>query len=122
MGAPPGVNEMAPPGSSPIAATWTISPPGRAAAGGCASADAHKVTKSFWGGLFACYQSPDLPRTNNDLEHAFGSHRYHERRSSGRRRAAPGLVVSGSARLIAGLATRLRPEEGLRLRDGSVAD
>ena len=81
-----------------------------------------KVTKSFWGGLFACYQSPDLPRTNNDLEHAFGSHRYHERRSSGRRRAAPGLVVSGSARLISGLATRLRPEEGLVLRDGYVAD
>ena len=28
----------------------------------------------------------------------------------------------GSARLIAGLATRLRPEEGLVLRDGYVAD
>jgi hypothetical protein len=79
-----------------------------------------KVTKSFWGGLFGCYESPDLPRTNNDLEHAFGSHRYHERRSSGRRRSAPGLVVSGSARLISGLATRLRPEEGLILRDGYV--
>jgi Transposase, Mutator family len=81
-----------------------------------------KVTKSFWPGLFGCYTSPDLPRTNNDLEHAFGSHRYHERRSSGRRRAAPGLVVTGSARLISGLATRLRPEEGLVLRDGYVAD
>jgi Transposase, Mutator family len=81
-----------------------------------------KVTESFWGGLFGCYASADLPRTNNDLEHAFGSHRYHERRASGRRRAAPGLVVTGSARLIAGLATRLRPEEGLRLRDGYVAD
>jgi hypothetical protein len=65
--------------------------------------------------------SPDLPRTNNDLEHAFGSHRYHERRASGRRRAAPGLVVMGSARLISALATRLRPEEGLRLRAGYVA-
>ena len=28
----------------------------------------------------------------------------------------------GSARVIAGLATRLRPEEGLLLRDGYVAD
>jgi hypothetical protein len=81
-----------------------------------------KVTQSFRGGLFGCYTSPDLPRTNNDLEHAFGSHRYHERRSSGRRRAAPGLVVSGSARLISGLATRLRPGEGLVLRDGYVAE
>src|SRR4051794_7372411 len=79
-----------------------------------------KVTKSYWPGLFRCYESADLPRTNNDLEHAFGSHRYHERRASGRRRASPGLVVMGSARLISGLATRLRPEEGLVLSPGSV--
>ena len=38
-----------------------------------------KVTRSYWPGLFACYESSDLPRTNNDLEHTFGSHRYHER-------------------------------------------
>jgi hypothetical protein len=81
-----------------------------------------KVTKSYWPGLFRCYESPDLPRTNNDLEQTFGSHRYHERRSSGRRRASPGLVVMGSARLISGLATRLRPEEGLVLSPGYVAD
>jgi hypothetical protein len=79
-----------------------------------------KVTKSYWPGLFRCYESADVPRTNNDLEHAFGSHRYHERRASGRRRASPGLVVMGSARVIAGLATRLRPEEGLVLRPGYV--
>src|SRR6185437_5202294 len=79
-----------------------------------------KVTKSYWPGLFACYDTPDLPRTNNDLEHAFGSHRYHERRASGRRRASPGLVVMGSARVISSLATRLRPEEGLVLRPGYV--
>src|SRR5262245_15622801 len=80
-----------------------------------------KVTKGYWPGLFACYASPDLPRTNNDLEHAFGSHRYHERRASGRRRASPGLVVMGSARVISSLATRLRPEEGLVLRPGYVS-
>ena len=79
-----------------------------------------KVTKSYWPGLFRCYDGTDLPRTNNDLEHLFGSHRYHERRSSGRRRASPGLVVMGSARVISGLATRLRPEEGLVLRPGYV--
>ena len=55
-----------------------------------------KVTRSYWPGLFRCYDAADLPRTNNDLEHTFGSHRYHERRSSGRRRASPGLVVMGS--------------------------
>src|SRR5512135_1061000 len=80
-----------------------------------------KVTKSYWPGLFGCYQSSDLPRTNNDLEHAFGSHRYHERRASGRRRASSGLVVLGSARVISSLATRLRPEEGLVLRPGYVS-
>ena len=81
-----------------------------------------KVTKSYWTGLFRCYESADVPRTNNDLEHAFGSHRYHERRANGRRRGQPGLVVVGSARVIAGLATRLRPEEGLVLSPGYVAD
>jgi hypothetical protein len=79
-----------------------------------------KVTKSYWPGLFRCYESPDVPRTNNDLEHTFGSHRYHERRASGRRRGSPGLVVMGSARVISSLATRLRPEEGLVLRPGYV--
>src|SRR5271166_4781168 len=79
-----------------------------------------KVTRSYWPGLFRCYDTADLPRTNNDLEHTFGSHRYHERRSSGRRRASPGLDVMGSARVISGLATRLRPEEGLVLRPGYV--
>jgi hypothetical protein len=81
-----------------------------------------KVTKSYWPGLFRCYDSPDVPRTNNDLEQTFGSHRYHERRASGRRRGSPGLVVMGSARVISGLATRLRPEEGLVLRPGYVEE
>jgi hypothetical protein len=79
-----------------------------------------KVTKSYWPGLFGCYGSAELPRTNNDLEQLFGSHRYHERRASGRKVASPGLVVSGSVRVISGLATRLRPEEGLALGPGYV--
>jgi hypothetical protein len=69
-----------------------------------------KVTRSYWPGLFRCYDAADLPRTNNDLEQLFGSHRYHERRSSGRKVASPGLVVRGSVRLPAALATRLRGE------------
>jgi hypothetical protein len=79
-----------------------------------------KVTRSYWPGLFHCYESSDLPRTNNDLEHTFGSHRYHERRASGRRRGSPGVVVMGPARVISGLATRLRPDEGLVLSPGYV--
>ena len=81
-----------------------------------------KVTKSYWSGLFRCYTSSDIPRTNDDLERLFGSHRYHERRASGRKQAAPGLVVQGSVRVVASLATRLRPEEGLKLRTDYVDD
>ena len=80
----------------------------RASAGDLAGAVDHfvKVTRSYWPGLFACYDTPDLPRTNNGLERAFGSHRYHERRATGRKGASPALVLRGSARLIAGLGTR----------------
>ena len=67
-----------------------------------------KVSRSYWSGLFACYDTGGLPRTNNDLERAFGSHRYHERRATGRKGASPSLVLRGAATLIAGLATRHR--------------
>ena len=68
-----------------------------------------KVTRSYWPGLFRCYDLAELPRTNNDLEQFFGSYRYHERRCSGRKVACPGTVVRGSVRLVAAAATRLRP-------------
>jgi hypothetical protein len=67
-----------------------------------------RVSRCYWAGLFACYDAPGLPRTNNDLERAFGSHRYHERRATGRKGASPALVLRGSANLVAGLATRNR--------------
>ncbi len=65
-----------------------------------------KVTNSYWSGLFFCYDVSDLPRTNNDLEHVFGSTRYHERRATGRKQASPGLVVRGSVRLVASVASQ----------------
>jgi hypothetical protein len=68
----------------------------------------HKVTRSYWPGLFVGYDVADLPRTNNGLEQLFGAQRYHERRASGRKVASPGLVVRGSVRLVAATATRLR--------------
>ena len=64
-----------------------------------------KVSKSYWKGLFRCYRFPDLPRTNNDLEHHFGSVRYGERRASGRKGASPAMVVRGSVRVVAAVAT-----------------
>ena len=71
-----------------------------------------KVSQSYEPGLFHCYDVAGLPRTNNDLEHLFGSHRYHERRASGRKVASPGLVVRGGVRLVAGAMTRLREVQG----------
>jgi hypothetical protein len=67
----------------------------------------HRVTRSYWPGLFHCYSVPDLPRTNNDLEQFFGAHRYHERRATGRKVASPATVLSGSVRVVAAAATRL---------------
>src|SRR5437588_4351636 len=65
-----------------------------------------KVTQSYWPGLFHCYDVPDLPRTNNDLEHCFGAVRYGERRASGRRGAIAALVVRGPVRVLTALALR----------------
>ena len=67
-----------------------------------------KVTQSYAPHLFFCYQVPDLPRTNNDLEQSFGRVRFHERRATGRRGALPGLVVHGAVRLQVALATRIQ--------------
>ena len=82
----------------------------RAAAGRLTPALTHflKVSRSYWPGLFHCYEVPDVPRTNNALEQCFGAHRYHERRATGRKGASPALVLRGSVRLVAATATRLR--------------
>jgi hypothetical protein len=74
-----------------------------------------KVSRSYWPGLFHCYSVPALPRTNNDLEQFFGAHRYHERRTTGRKGASPALVLRGSVQLVAYAATRLRPFTGEEL-------
>lgn len=68
-----------------------------------------KVTNSYWPGLFHCYEVAGLPRTNNDLEHLFGQLRHHQRRVSGRKVAPASLVLRGSVRLIALIATRIKP-------------
>lgn len=78
-----------------------------------------RTTRSFAPGLFHCYDVPDLPATNNDLEQCFGSMRYHERRTTGRKAAVPAVVVRGSVRLVATVAskTRLFSAQDLRPRD-----
>jgi len=75
-----------------------------------------KVSRSYWKGLFCFYRFPEgvLPRTNNDLEHCFGSVRYGERRASGRKGASPAMVVRGSVRVVAAVVT---PPEGFAAAD-----
>ena len=83
----------------------------RGSLGSLSEASGHfrKVTKSYWPGLFRCYDVDGLPRTNNEPGQSFGSYRHHERRCGGRKVACPGAVVRGSVRVAAAAATRLRP-------------
>jgi hypothetical protein len=92
------------------------------AAGTLAPALVHfrKVTSSYWPGLFACYTVPELPRTNNDLEQFFGSYRYHDRRTTGRKVASPSLVLNGSLCIIAAAATRLHSYSAAELAPENV--
>jgi hypothetical protein len=89
----------------------------RGQAGSLAEAVGHfcKVARSYRPGLFHCYAVPGLPRTDNGLEHLFGSQRYHERRANGRKAASPAAVLRGEVRLIAATATRLRPPDAREL-------
>jgi hypothetical protein len=66
------------------------------------------ITRSYWPGLFHCYCVDGLPRTNNDLEHVFGSFRHHQRRCTGQKKAPASLLVRGSCQLIAAIATSIK--------------
>lgn len=80
-----------------------------------------KVTASYLPNLFHSYEVPDLPRTNNDLEQYFGTARYLERRASGRKTTSPSLVVRGSVRVVASVASRKHLFNGSDLRPPSLA-
>ena len=75
------------------------------------------MTASYGEGLYRCYDVPDLPRTNNELERRFGAVRYHERRVTGRRTITGGAVVRGPVRLATILATREGHAIDVRLTD-----
>ena len=79
-----------------------------------------KVSRSYWRGLFRCYEHADLPRTNNDMEHTFGTYRYHERRSTGRKVTSASTVMRGSVRLVASIGSQGRPPTPDQLRPRCV--
>jgi len=80
----------------------------------------YKVTRSYWRGLFQCYDMPEIPRTNNELEQYFGAARHHERRATGHKRATSALVVRGSVRGVAAVATPLGAWTAQELRPANV--
>lgn len=78
-----------------------------------------KVTRSYWSGLFHCYDIDGLPRTNNDLEQVFGKWRHHQRRCTGRKVAPATAVTRGSVQLVAALATQRRSYSAAELANVS---
>ena len=65
---------------------------------------------------------PGLPKTNNDLEHIFGTVRHHHRRCTGHKVAPATLVLRGSVQLIACLATQLTTWSAQQLATVSIND
>lgn len=80
----------------------------------------YKVSRSYWRGLFHCYDLPEVPRTNNDLEQYFGTARHHERRATGHKSATSGLMVRGAVRVVAAVATPLGAWRAEDLRPGNI--
>ena len=95
----------------------------RTTAGPLAPAVEHflQVSRSDGPGLVHWYTVPDLPRTNTALEQFFGAYRYHERRATGRKVASPAVVLRGAVRLVACVATRLRPFTSAALAPAPVS-
>ena len=95
----------------------------QAAAGTLAPALEHfrKVTRSYGPGLFSCSTVPELPRTHNDLEPFFGAYRYHDRRTTGRKVASPGLVLNGAVCVMAAAASRLHTYSAAALAPEDVS-
>lgn len=78
------------------------------------------IVRRLWPGLFACYDQPLLPRTNNDLEVFFGSLKRERRRNTGRKGTQDYLLRYGPYLAL----DRAEPEETLlcRLRLVNQAD
>ena len=68
------------------------------------------MTRSYRPGLFHCYAVADLPRTNNGLEQLF-AHTAVTSVATGRKANSSAIVLRGSVRLTAGLATWLRRQD-----------
>ena len=63
-----------------------------------------KIVRAFGARLFPCYDQPQIPRTNNDMEQALRALSTRERRCTGRKHVGPKLVriqgLVGAAELL----------------------
>lgn len=66
-----------------------------------------KITRSYWSGLFHCYDIEGLARTNNDLQQVFGVLRPVQRHCTGRKVTPSSLVIRGTVHLASAIATAL---------------
>lgn len=60
--------------------------------------NAWKVTRSYWDGLFHCYDDPRIPQTSNAIESLFGKGKRLLRKCSGKKSTAngPGSLNGGA--------------------------
>jgi hypothetical protein len=56
----------------------------------------HQIFRSFWWGLFTCYDVPGLPRTNNELERFMRQIKMGYRRVSGRKNVHDFIIRYGA--------------------------
>jgi len=63
------------------------------------------VSNNYWGGLFHCYDHPDIPPTNNDIEQFFGEIKRQERKATGRKRLSGGPLETCAEMHVEAFAT-----------------
>ncbi len=83
-----------------------------------------KVSRSYWPGLFHCYDHPDIPRTNNEMESLFRDTQRRLLRTTGQKgRTRRILHRSGAWELMARLSTEATSLAELRqIAPGDVAN
>jgi hypothetical protein len=93
---------------------------GRGAPRGDFIRDVAEICDRFWPGLFYCYDTPGLPRTNNDTERLFGAVKRQDRKSTGRKSTAGGPLETCAEFVLESWSSLVqRPTVKERLREVS---
>jgi hypothetical protein len=73
----------------------------------CVAAHINQICRSFWWGLFTCYDVAGLPRTNNELERFIRQIKMGHRRVSGRKNVHDFIIRYGAYATLVDPAERL---------------